>query len=65
MILFQELALFPSMVSLENLEAGVEATQWCVYLVHLGQCTVSNVMNQSYGWIDVRALFLAVHADHR
>jgi len=41
-LLFWELALFPSMVSLENLEAGVEATQWCVYLVHLEQCTVSS-----------------------
>jgi len=41
-LLFWELTLFPSMVSLENLEAGVEATQWCVYLVHLEQCTVSS-----------------------
>jgi len=39
---FWELALFPSVVSLENVEVGVETTQWCVYLVHLGQCTVSS-----------------------
>jgi hypothetical protein len=41
-LMFWELALFPSMGSLENLEAGVEATQWCVYFVHIGQCTVSS-----------------------
>lgn len=39
-LIFWKVALFPSLGSLENLEAGVEATHWCVYLVHLcnGQC---------------------------
>lgn len=34
-LMFWELVVFPSVGSLENLEAGVEATQWCVYLVQL------------------------------
>jgi hypothetical protein len=41
-LMFWELALFPSMGSLENLEAGVESTQLFVYLLHLGQSTVSS-----------------------
>jgi hypothetical protein len=41
-LMFWEVVVFPFMGFHENVEAGVEATHWCVYLVHVHnwQCPV-------------------------